>query len=155
MASFTFDGIDELERFFGQLGALPDSVLDNMLEAEAPIVIAEQMQLAPRDTGSLAESISGFPTKTGSSGERYKFIYPKGRHHRITARRASSTLTKQLKQDQSRDVTNAEVGFTHEVGAPGRNIPASQWMKRANEKAADPALRAAVDVYDAWLQLLS
>jgi len=158
MADFDFSGIEELERLLGSIGAIPQEVLGEMLDSMADIVITEQQKTAPKDTGSLAGSLKAV-RKMGKDGP-YILVYPHGNHHKYR-RRLSVKTYKNSKSGRMytvggnmKAVTNAEVGFIHEVGAPGKNIPASQWMKRANEKAADPALRAAVQVYDNWLKLL-
>jgi hypothetical protein len=132
MAGFTFDGIDEIIAQYGRLDILL-SIQDEMLRAESEVIIKAQRAGAPKDTGRLAESISGSACKTGRNGARYMDIYPKGLH------------------DKDGKVRNAEVGFINEFGAPKRGIAARQWMKLANEECADDALAAATVIYDRYI----
>ena len=69
-------------------------------------------------------------------------------------RRTSSARSVEIYPQGTRTdgTRNAEVGFIHEYGAPGRGIPAKQWMRKANEQAEDAACTAAEDVYDDYLR---
>lgn len=141
MASFNNYGLDDLILGFERLAEMPEDVIDEMLDVQAQIIIKEQKQSAPRNTGTLADSISDNKTVKSYDGA-YKIIYPKGKHHTT----GNSKYRKSKKG--TRTVTNAEVGFIHEYGAMGRGIPASGWMRKANEKAEGQALKAGQSVLD-------
>ena len=84
------------------------------------------------DRGQLRDSIKVSAKVRRTSSARSVEIYPQGK-----------------RTDGTR---NAEVGFIHEYGAPGRGIPAKQWMRKANERAEDAACTAAEEVYDDYLR---
>lgn len=133
MAQIEVGGLEGLEDALGRITDIPEAVIMDMLHAEADVVVKAQKEqidsLGLRDTGQLRESIA----RSGSTGggRPYLDIYPQG-----------------TREDGRR---NAEVGFIHEFGAPGRHIRASGWMESANEKCAEEAVEAAAEVYNQLL----
>ena len=130
MAKLEIEGMDDLISDFMKIADLPEAVQMEMLHSEADIVVKTQKEqidsMGLRDTGHLRESIA---RKRGAGVSLD--IFPQG----------------------TRDdgVRNAEVGFIHEFGAPGRRIKASGWMEKANEACADEAAMAAEEVYNKFL----
>lgn len=157
MASLDFSGLDDLILSFEEIAELPDDVAAEMLEAEAKIIIPAQQAAAPKDTGTLASSIKSTGMKKDKSGNRHIFVYPHGIHGIKVSKKGSASSTKSRYKMKSKDgiasreVRNAEVGYVHEFGAPGRNIPARQWVRTANEQSAGAAADAAEKVYSDWL----
>jgi hypothetical protein len=136
MAGMDIEGLDELIADLQKAGDLSDEVAKEMLEAESQIVIkAHKDELAAqgkRDSGQLIASV-GTSGKVDVRGFSHAIdIYPQG-----------------VRDD---GVRNAEVGFILEFGAPKKHIPASNWMKKANEGCADEAVKAAASVYDEYLK---
>ena len=132
----TVDGLDGLLFDLETLAELPDDTLSGMLHAGGE-VIAQAHKSAIQsdglvDSGQLRDSIKVSAKVRRTSSARSVEIYPQGT-------RADGTR-------------NAEVGFIHEYGAPGRGIPAKQWMRKANEQAEDAACTAAEEVYDDYLR---
>lgn len=137
MARIEFDGADLMDDLKNIMD-LPDEVLQNMLDAEADVVVEAQKdeieKLGLEDTGQLKESIARTQKmKVSNTGYgKYIEIYPQG-----------------TRKD---GVRNAEVGFIHEFGAPHKGIAAKNWMNNANDKSADEAIAAAESVYDNFLK---
>ena len=147
MADIFFDGFDDLERMFGKLADFPKPVIKEMLEAQESVIVPAQRAAAPKRTGKLAGSIAGDPVVLSFDGGR-KDIYPKGVHHTSAKSRYRGG------GGGSRAVTNAEVGFIHEYGAPKRHIRARQWMQQANDKATDQAVEKSAEVLNKYIDSL-
>lgn len=131
-------GLDDLIGSFDKLMDIPDEVQEAMLNAEADVVAAAQKakleELGLHKTGQLKKSISRKGKIEKKGMRRYLDVYPQG-----------------IREDGTR---NAEVGFILEYGAPKRGIPASGWMKNANEECSEEAVEAAADVYNKFLEQL-
>lgn len=133
MATLTMEG------FGHDLEAVPDSVLKEMLEAEAEIYVqAEKDSLAAygvRDTGQLIASIkAGSPKRR--SGVLSVDITPEG------SRKRGKVTT-----------TNAEIAYVNEYGKRGQ--PARPAIREGDAKAEAPALAAAEAIYDKYLQSMT
>lgn len=138
MAKFSSVGLDELERDMAAVAELPDSVILEMLTAEAEVISAAQIAEAraqlsgPYSTGTTAGSVT-FDRKLKKSGsEKAIYIYPKGTRSDGNRRRV------------------AEVAFINEFGKKGQ--PARPFIQAANERSADSAAEAAAQVYDKFLK---
>ena len=167
MARFNAQGIDGLALSMEEFAAIPDNVVEEMLEAAGQVVVrshkAEITAQGLVATGKLAASIKSH-SKAGSAKndwQRYVLVYPTGQHgtrnrRRVTKQysRSKHGRTYQLGGD-TKIVTNSEVGFIHEYGAPRRGIQARQWMLKANVKAAPQVEAAELAVYDRWLKSLN
>lgn len=142
MASMKTSGLNELMLSMKEVAELSDSVADEMLQVSGKIVAAAQARkirsvLGTR-TGALAKAITVTPKlKTRKNGERYVTVYPKGTHH------VNPNGTK---------VTNNEVFFINEYGAPKKGISAKGVARAANAESADEATAAQAEVYDKWLR---
>ena len=142
MAKMTFSGIDELALSMKEIAELPDSVANEMLQVSGKIIRDAQTRkvkaLLGVRTGALAKAVTVTPRlKTKRDGTRYVTVYPKGTHH--------------INPDGSK-VTNNEVFFINEFGAPKRHISAKGMARAANAESADKATAAQADVFDKWLQ---
>lgn len=132
MARFQVEGLDALSEDLAALAALPDSVIDQVLNAEADIVAEEQRKTARQmgvyQTGTTAGSIKkGKPKKTAEG--RAIFVTPTG-----TNRRGDR---------------NAEVAFINEYGKKGQ--PARPFIRTATERAGDRAVEQGQKILDAYL----
>lgn len=160
MAKFNAQGIEGLELSLQEFAEIPDEVVEEMLDAAAEVTVrAHKMEIRTLglvDTGKLAGSIKAF--KKVKDRKRFVLVYPAGKH----GIRNRKKVTKTYKNSKSgrtytvggdtKDVTNSEVGFIHEFGAPKRGIPAKQWMRKANAKCAADVEAAEFAVYDRYLK---
>lgn len=142
MADFNEFGLDELLLSLEEVADLPDEILTRMLEAEGEVIADAQAkkirELVPPDsTGQLTESVTINKKLRRKNGARYITVYPQG----VRSKRGNA----------AQNITNAEVGFINEYGAPGRGIDAKQWMRLANAESEDAAGDAAAKVYHGWL----
>lgn len=134
MAQISIEGLEELMNDLEAVAELPDGVVYEMLNEQAEVVKRAQVdkinELNLVDSGQLRDSIE--KTAVRSSGAtRYLEVYPQG--------------------IRKNGVRNAEVGYIHEYGAPGRHISAKNWMHSANEGCAEETTEAARKVYDNYL----
>lgn len=163
MAEFKAVGLDELALSLQEIAEIPEDIRDQMLEVAAPMVVDAQKAsiraLGLVDTGKLLDSIKAHKKiKAHGYGDiqRYILIYPTGKH----GERHQKQITKQYKRSKHgrtytvggdvKDVTNNEVGFIQEFGAPKRGIRGKQWMRVANERIAPAVERAQADIYYRW-----
>jgi len=141
MAKFNATGIEGLSLSFQEFAAIPDEVVEEMLDAAAEVTVRAHKRkirlLQLVDTGKLAASIRAFKKVKG--GKRSVVVYPYGKHD----------------ERRGKPVTNNEVGFIHEFGAPKRGIPAKQWMRKANEECAPEVEQVEFEIYDRWLKSLN
>lgn len=119
------------------MSMLPVEVQDAMLQAEAEVVYRAQHESALKDldergysTGATAAALAIDKPKGGKT--RSISIVFKGKRGAGKARRSTST-----------------VAFFNEFGS--KRIHARKWIQKANEKSADEAVKAAMKVYDNWL----
>lgn len=167
MAKFNATGIEGLALSMEQFAAIPDDVVEEMLEAAGRVVVqAHRSEISARGlvkSGRLEGSIEAI-SKAGSARndfKRYVLVYPTGRHHTYQSR----VVTKQYARSKhgrtytkgggAKVVTNSEVGFVQAYGAPKKGIRATDWMNKANEKAAPAVEAAELTVYDRWLKSLN
>lgn len=167
MATFNAKGIEGLELSMEQFAAIPDDVVEEMLDAGAAVVVRyHRSEISAQGlvkSGKLLGSIKAHP-KSGSAKndwKRYVLIYPAGNHHTFQSR----VVTKQYARSKhgrtytkgggAKVVTNSEVGFIQAYGAPKKGIRATDWMNKANEKAAPAVEAAELAVYDRWLKSLN
>lgn len=166
MAQFNANGIDGLILSMEEFAEIPDDVVERMLEAGGEVVVAAHKRsiqaLGLVDTQKLLKSIkarSKVGTKDGVR-KRYVLVYPTGKHGTRNRRKVIKTYKRSkhgrtyMVGGDTVDVTNSEVGFIHEFGAPKKGIPAKQWMKKANEACADEMVNAELSIYDAWKKSL-
>lgn len=164
MARFNAQGIEGLELSLKEFAEIPDSVVEQMLDAGAEVTVSAHKQklqaLGLVDTGQLVNSIKPLKKAGGASNgfNRYVLVYPAGKHGQYNRKKTTKTY-KNSKSGRTydvggdvQDVTNNDIGFVYEFGAPRRGIKALQWMKTANEECAEKVTQAEFDIYDNWLK---
>lgn len=146
MAKVEFKGIDELMLSMQEVAALPDEVVDAMLDARADVVVEAQRAEARKlgteyrnkgqkknyATGMTANSIRKGKVKV-KDGQRVMYITPVG------SRKRGKTVTR-----------NAEIAFLNEFGT--KTIHARHFLRKANEQSADAATAAEFEVYSRYLE---
>lgn len=137
MARFDVYGIADLYSDLAALSDLPQSVSDEILNAEADVIVEAQkraiaeMQHGPNYTGISAESIKKGRIRKGKDGP-YISIYPQGSRNR-----------------KGKSYRNGEIAFVNEYGKRGQ--PGRPAIRTANEQAADKATEAGIKVYNEFL----
>ena len=167
MAKFNAKGIEGLELSMQEFAAIPDNVVEEMLDAAGKVVVryhrAEIASLGLVKTGKLLGSITAF-SKAGSAKndwKRYVLVYPKGNHHTYQSRVVTRQYARSkhgrtyTKGGGTKVVTNSEVGFIQAYDAPKKGIHGTDWMNKANKKAAPAVEAAELAVYDRWLKSLN
>lgn len=148
MAQMKVEGLEELIRDLGAAVAIPDDTASEILNAQADVLIREQREEIgrrfPGGTGQLAQSLANVGMKKDGT-TRYVDVYPQG-----TRKRKRTTYRQRA--GRYRSVTNTEVGFIQEYGAPGRHIAAAKWMEKAEQKARQAMAEAGRAVYDKFLK---
>ena len=164
MATFNAKGIEGLSLSMQEFAEIPDDVVEEMLTEAGKVVVAAHRRsistLGLVKSRKLLDSVSAI-SKAGSARndwQRYVLVYPKGNHGTRNRRR----VTKQYSRSKhgstytvggdTKIVTNSEVGYVHEYGAPRRGIAAKHWMDQANEACASAVEQAELAVYDRWLK---
>lgn len=133
------NGLDGLIDDFAALAALPDSVVEGILDAEADVIAAAQREeiekqwSGPYSLGISSKSIKKGKVKKDRDG-RSLSVYPQG-----TRKRGGQSTR------------NAEIAFINEYGAPGRHIAARPAIDTANKKKEGEAADAGERVYNAYL----
>ena len=134
MASLSVDGAAALQLSHEQLASLPDSMLDEMLDAEAEVVERAQKNKGRSygvyRTGMTLESIKRGKKRKTKDGRAVE-VAPQGKN--------------------ARGSRNAEIAFLNEYGVPKRGIAARPFIRDANEACADEAVQKAYKVYDDYL----
>ena len=157
MARFSCDGLDEFALSLQEIAEIPEDVQDDMLSSGASvgkIALKKAIQtLGLIDTGQLYASIQEFP-KVDKDGFHYYLVYPYGRRQRAKKKGLAKVRIKGTKKYtiQKIDMTNNDVGFELEFGAPHRGVPAFQWMSVTAEEYADEITDAEYAIYDKWLE---
>lgn len=170
MANISFIGDAELGLSFEEIAEIPEEVVKEMVMAGAEITVQAQKaklrELNIYDGNSrakqhLIDSVRAF-YKQGRGGKdgpgRYAVVYPAGKRG-VRERKRITKVYKRSKSGRTYtfggdivDVTQAEVAFIHEYGAPKRGIPAKAWMQQANEGCANAVVEAELTVYDRFLK---
>ena len=157
MARFTVHGLDALIEDMLALSEIPESVVDDMLKTSADIALRAMKQsiqsLGLVDTSQLLNSLVAVQ-KRNKQGKIYYLIYPRGtrKDMYVGAKLRRVSIKGRRKNGQSIKMTNNDVGFVLEFGAPRRNKKAYQWMRTALEGCADEVLAAQARIYDEWLK---
>jgi len=157
--AFKVDGMQGLIEFFGDMSTIPDDIADEMLKAGAEVTKTKMVNAVrskfPDGTGQMADSITvGKPKNDHSTID----IYFKGTRKPITAKSDSGNDTQKRYKRKAGDIVavrNAEVAFINEYGAPRKNIAATNFIEKAVNEAADPAIDAVVKIYDKHLNKIN
>lgn len=134
MGKLTVNGLDALSDDFAALAALPDRVIEELLNAEADIIAeaqrstAREMLTGEYATGTTAASIKKGKVKKTASG---------------------SSITVAPAGTNDRGDRNAEVLFINEYGKRGQ--PARPAVRTANERAEKEAVEAGEKVLNDYL----
>ena len=169
MPRFNTTGIDGLRLDFEKFAALPDDVVEDILDAGAKVVVKAHKAsvrkllsktLDSKTRGTLEKAIKAHK-KAEPRGKQYILVYPTGAHHKYKRRevtkvysRSKHGTTYTVGGDMKTAPAN-EVGFVQEFGAPKRGIKATQWMLKANEASADEMAAAEFAAYDNWLKSIN
>lgn len=135
----TVNGLDALMDSLDELAELPDQVLEDVLNAEADVILPAQREEIARQwkgkysMGISAKSVKKGEVKKGRDGHSLA-IFPQG------TRRRGETTTR-----------NAEIAFINEYGAPKRGIAARPAITTATAKKEQEAVDAGEKVYHAYL----
>lgn len=136
MAKFDTSNLAEFMVDMKDLANLPNSVIADMLDSEADVIMPAQKKMAQSmgvyDTGQLANSITKGKVTTSSSGSSLSLTFS-------GSRKRGNTTTR-----------NAEIAFVNEFGKHGQ--PARPFIQTANEQNIDKAVDKAADVYDKYLK---
>lgn len=157
MAGFKAEGIDALVEDMLALSEIPEDVLDKMLETSAEIVLRALKnsikKLGLVDTQQLLDSLVAV-RKKDKDGKLYYLVYPHGaRRDVLTAGKIRRvTIKGRKKSGEAIKMSNNDVGFVLEFGAPRKNKKAYQWMRTALDGCADEVLAAQQRIYDDWLK---
>lgn len=134
MAILSTNGLDEYVFSMEELSKIPDSVIDEMLNAEADVIkdgqeqTAKSMLQGPYYKGGIVAGIrTGKPKRTNSGKAMYVTFNGTQHGNRV-----------------------AEIAFINEFGK--KNQPARPFISEANEKNASAAVDAAAKVYDKFLE---
>ena len=137
MASFDVKGLDGLLLSMTEISQIPEDVQDQMLNAQADIVVRAQQEKARaygvQKTGLLISSIKKGKVKATKTG-RAIYVYPQG------SRTRSGKKTR-----------NAEIAFVAEYGRPKKQ-KARPFIRDANETSAEETTQAGAMVYDQFLK---
>lgn len=143
MAQFGVNGLDGLILSLEEVAAIPEDIQDQMLNAQADVVVAAQrakVQAYGIYDGTspvhVADKIKKGRPKQRKDGGRVIYVTPTG----------TRTRGKEKKQK----VRNAEILFVNEFGR--KNQPARPAVAAANAESAEAATQAGFEVYDAWLK---
>lgn len=134
MGVVTVVGMDDLIVDLDELAKLPDSVTDDILNAEADVIVAAQRSTA-------AEMWRG-PYCTGTTAASIK----KGKIKKVGL---DKSITVAPTGTNKRGTRNAEVAFVNEYGKRGQ--PGRPAIRTANEQKEKEAAEAGEKVYHAYL----
>lgn len=135
MGRLTVSGLDELAEDLAALAQLPESVIDDMLTAQADVIEPEQKRTAQAmgvyDTGLTASSIQRTKAKKTKGGRSLDITF-KGSRKR-----------------NGRTVRNAEIAFVNEYGRRGQ--APRPFLQTAIQRKEQEAVEASERVYHAYL----
>lgn len=139
MASIEFDNLTGLMLDMEQIANLPDSVIAEMLDSQAEILILAQKNKARAygvvDTGEMIDSIKKGKRKKLRDGQEIS-VYSQG--SRTRGRYKKSTTT------------NAEIAFVNEYGKRGQK--ARPFIRDANAESESKMEKAAFEILDNYLK---
>lgn len=157
MAKFLAQNFNALMLDMAAIEELPEAVVDEMLKTSADIGL-EAMQKSLKslglvDTGQLIDSLTAVKKK-GKDGKLHYLVYPSGsRRDTYTGGKLRRVSIKgHRKSGAAIKMSNNDVGFVLEFGAPKRNKKAYQWLRLALEQSAEAISAAQMRIYDKWLK---
>lgn len=139
MAEFGCVGLDGLMLSLQEIAEIPEDVEDEILNAQADVVAAQQQKKIKAygiydgsSTVHVASSVKKGRVKV-KKGQRVIYVSPTG------TRKRGKTVTR-----------NAEIAFINEFGKEGQK--ARPAIADANEACAEETVKAGLQVYDRWLK---
>ena len=138
MAELNCSGLDDFMLSMQQIAELPDEVVDEMLNAQADVVVEAQkrvghaMGVEAPGSGVMLRSIKKGKVKL-RKGQRVLYVSPTGSRKRGGTR-----------------VRNAEIAFVNEFGK--KDQKARPFIRTGNEASAEQTTNAALEVYDRYLK---
>ena len=136
MASFAVTGLDTLALSIDQLANMPETVINDILNAQADIIVSAQKSKANEygvvDTREMINSIKKGKVKKVRDSYEIKVV-PQG------SRKRGKTTT-----------TNAEIAYINEYGK--RGLSARPFIRDANAESEPKIEKAALEVYDSFLK---
>ena len=168
MAKFKYDFglLEGLTISLSEMAQMPDETVRKILTAGSEVVIEEQKRMIKKlgiyDTGELQKSIEpSFRRMKDKYGWSLAMIvYPYGtRKYYISRVQHKYGYGYKFRENRHyttggrrKAVTNNDVGFIHEFGAPRRNIKPKQWMRQANINAEEDMVKAEAREYHRYLE---
>lgn len=139
MATFRITGVDALLDDLRTLECLPNEVVDDILNAQADVLVrAQRAEIQRQWNGPYSIRISARSIKKNNkinrAGNPYIDVYPQGERKRA-----------------GKKTRNAEIAFLNEYGAPDREIESRPALRDAIVKAGDRIMKAGEKVYHAYL----
>ena len=133
MAGFSVDGLDNLMLSLAEVAEIPGDIQDNMLNAQADIVVRAQ-----KSKGSAyGVHLTGVTLGAIKKGKPKKSKDGRSVLVRLTGKNADGNA-------------NTEVAFLNEFGK--KNQRARPFIKDANESSAEETTAAGFRIYDEWLK---
>lgn len=157
MAKFISQNFDELMLSMQEIAEIPEEVADEMLKTSAEIGLDAMKKslksLALVESGQLINSLRAMKKK-GKDGKIYYLVYPSGsrKDSLVNGRLRRVSIKGRRKSGAAIKMSNNDVGFVLEFGAPRQNKRAYQWLRRALEESADAISAAQIRIYDKWLK---
>ena len=143
MARLRVDAIDVLIDDLSSLATLPDTVLEDILNAEADVIVqAQRAEIERQWKGPYSMRISA---KSVKKDRKMKGLGDRGFYHFINIY-PQGTRTR-----GEESIRNAEIAFINEYGAPSRGIAARPALGPATERKKREAVEAGEKVYHAYL----
>lgn len=146
MARLSVNDLDGLMLSFKEMSEMTRDVIEDILDAQAEIVVEEQRKTARsmgvydedgRDVSQhVADSITAGRVNPVSGGYA-KYVYPRGSRIRMAGKGGTKTIR------------NAEIAFLNEYGT--RKQPARPFIRTANEACASRTAEAAEKAYKRFL----
>lgn len=144
MAKMSVDGLGSLIDDLAALASLPDDVIDDMLNAEADVIVpAQQTEIQQQWSGPYSMDISAKSIKKDKKISTTKYVSITGRHINI--------YPQGERRRNGKSIRNAEIAFINEYGAPQRGIAARPALGDAVVKKEQEAVEAGERVYHAYL----
>lgn len=138
MATFDVSGLDDLIQSLEDVAEMPESVQDEILNAQADIAVPTQQAKARAygvvDTGMTAGSIRKTRPKRQKDGSKAIYVYPQGFRTR----------------GKGKKTRNAEIAFVQEYGVRGRSP--RPFIRDAIAACGEQVVQAAAEIHDKWLK---
>lgn len=157
MAEFLSQNFNKLMLDMQAIEELPEDVVDDMLKTSADIGLDAMRKslksLGLVDSSQLIESLTSVKKKS-KDGKLYYLVYPSGsRRDTYTGGKLRRVSIKGYRKSGAAiKMSNNDVGFVLEFGAPKRNKKAYQWLRLALEASGDAIASAQMRIFDKWLK---